>query len=83
MNTQILFFGSLAERLGRETEVELPAGGCTVAELRRVLVERDAEFAAALEAPGIRASADKVLVRDDQRVTPGQEISFFPILSGG
>ena len=83
MNTQILFFGSLAERLGRETEVELPAGGCTVGELRRMLVERDAEFAAALEAPGIRASADKVLVRDDQRVTPGQEISFFPILSGG
>ena len=83
MDTRILFFGSLAERLGRETAVELPAEGCTVAELRCLLAERDQDFAAALGQPGVRASADKELVRDDQRVTPGQEISFFPILSGG
>lgn len=83
MNTQILFFGSLADRFGRETEVDLPAEGCTVADLRRLLVERDQAFASALAVPGIRASADKALVRDDERVLPGQEISFFPILSGG
>lgn len=83
LNTKILFFGSLADRLGRQTEIELPAEGCTVAELRRLLGARDAEFAAALDAPGVRASADKALVRDDQQVTPAQEVSFFPILSGG
>lgn len=83
MNTQILFFGSLAERLGRDMRVDLPAQGCTVAELRHMLVERGVAFAAALDQPGIRASADDSVVRDDQIVRPGQEVSFFPILSGG
>lgn len=83
MNTQILFFGSLADRLGREMRVEIPPEGCTVAELRRLLAGKDQTAAAALGAPGVRASADKELIGDGQRVSPGQEISFFPILSGG
>lgn len=83
MNTQILFFGSLADRLGRRVELDLPEAGCTIAELRRRLTETGESFAAVLREPGIRASADQQLVHDDQRVLPGQEISFFPILSGG
>ena len=82
MNTHVLFFGPLAERLGRQTEVELPPQGCTVAELRRLLADRDANGAALLR-PGVRASADQEAVRDDELVRPGQEISFFPIVSGG
>lgn len=82
MSTQILFFGSLADRLGRETTLEIPPEGCTIAELRRRLAERDVASAALLK-PGIRASADQEMVRDEDRVAPGQEISFFPIMSGG
>lgn len=82
MSTQIRFFGSLADGMGRETKFEIPPEGCTVAELRRRLAERD-EASAALLKPGIRASADQEMVRDEDRVAPGQEISFFPILSGG
>lgn len=83
MNTRILFFGSLAERLGRQIEVELPAQGCTVAELRQLVVQQDQAAGSALLEPGVRASADQAMVRDDDLVRPGQEISFFPILSGG
>lgn len=83
MKTQILFFGSLADRLGRQIEADLPLEGCTVAELRCLLTERDEAIALALAEPGIRASADQELVGDDQRVSPNQEISFFPVLSGG
>ena len=30
----VLFFGKVADQLGRQRQVELPAGGCTVADLR-------------------------------------------------
>lgn len=83
MNTKLLFFGSLAERVGRQAEVDLPPQGCTIAELRQLLAERDDVFASELGRPGIRASADQQVVRDGDRVRPGQEVSFFPILSGG
>ena len=82
VNTQVLFFGSLAEQLGRQAAVELPPEGCTVAELRRLLAERG-ENGAALLRPGVRASVDQESVRDEDVVRPGQEISFFPIVSGG
>ena len=83
MNTEILLFGSLAERFGERLKSALPAEGCTVAELRSMLGNEDAELGAALLQPGTRASADQRLVSDAERVFPGQEIAFFPILSGG
>ena len=83
MNTVILLFGSLAERCGGRLQLDLPAGGCTVSELRTLLGTSDRTLAAALLQPGTRASADQQLVRDEELVFPGQEIAFFPILSGG
>ena len=77
----VLFFGKVADDLGRTREVELPAGGCTIAELRRTL----AELAGAdiLLKPGVRASIDRQVVDDSTRVRPGAEVAFFSLFSGG
>lgn len=83
MNTEILLFGSLAERFGERLRSDLPEAGCTVSELRSTLGAEDPALGAALLQPGTRASADQRLVRDEERVFPGQEIAFFPVLSGG
>jgi len=72
---RILFFGSLGERLGREREIEIPDGGCTIAELRARLPELAGAIA--------RACIDREVAAEDARVLPGQEVAFVPPLSGG
>jgi molybdopterin converting factor small subunit len=73
---KILFFGSLADSLGRELELDLPQTGCTVAELRLRLGE-------AVSSPGVRACIDRTLVAENARVLPEHEVAFVPPLSGG
>jgi molybdopterin synthase sulfur carrier subunit len=76
---RILFFGRLGETIGREIEVDLPAAGCTVAELRARL----AEAHPAVAAPSVRACLDREMVAETALVRPGQEVAFVPPLSGG
>lgn len=81
--TRILFFGRVGERLGSEARLELPAEGLTVAEIRRRLADQDEAASDALLRPDVRASVDLVVVGEDARALPGQEIAFFSIFSGG
>ncbi len=73
----VLFFGKVADQLGRQRQVELPAGGCTIADLRRLL---DADI---LLQPGVRASIDRQVVDEQAMVRPGAEVAFFSLFSGG
>jgi len=74
---RVLFFGRVADQLGRERQVDLPAQGCTIAQLRRLI------SAETLARPGVRASIDKQIVADDALVPPGAEVAFFSVFSGG
>ena len=81
--SKILFFGRTADRLGRSREVEIPAVGLSVGELRRRLCDGDEAARDALERSDVRASVDRAIVDDAARVAPGQEVAFFSIFSGG
>ena len=70
---RILFFGRLADRFGRTVEIDAPAGS-TIADLRARL---------ALNDPLVRACVGDTLVAEDFRVEPGQEVEFWPPVSGG
>ena len=72
---RIGFYGRLAERFGRETEVDLPAGGATVAELR-------ARFDG-LDAAAVRALVNDAMAGADAQVKAGDRGDFLPPLSGG
>jgi molybdopterin converting factor small subunit len=74
---RVLFFGRVADQLGRELQVELPEGGCTIAQLRRLI------SAETLARPGVRASIDRQVVGDDAVVHGGAEVAFFSVFSGG
>ncbi|HST36657.1 MAG TPA: MoaD/ThiS family protein [Allosphingosinicella sp.] len=74
---KILFFGRLADSLGRELDLDLPDEGCTVAELRRRL------GGSLLDAAGARACIDRVIVPESARILPCHEVAFVPPLSGG
>ena len=79
----ILFFGKLADRVGREVAHDIPPDGCTVAELRRSLAAALPGIADLLDQGTTRACIDQQLAREEARIRPGQEIAFVPPLSGG
>ena len=79
--TKVLFFGRVADLIGRSLQVDLPDAGCTIAELRARLAA--APGADILLRPGVRASVDREIVGDDAVVMPGTEVAFFSVFSGG
>tara|TARA_R110000782_G_scaffold39381_1_gene91506 strand:+ start:1564 stop:1824 length:261 start_codon:yes stop_codon:yes gene_type:complete len=83
MMTRILFFGRVAERLGADCRLDLPEGGATLGEIRHLLASRDEVSADALLRLDVRTSLDQVVVGDEVRARPDQEIAFFSIFSGG
>ena len=77
------FHGRIAEAIGRERQVPLPAEGCTLGELRAAIAQFDAAAADAILAPGIRGAVDDRFVADEAMVVPGQRVEFMSPLSGG
>ena len=80
---KILFFGRLAERVGREVEFDLPAEGCSVAVLRQLLCTALPAAAEELARPSNRACIDRTVVAESAHVLPSHEVAFVPPLSGG
>jgi len=82
---QILYFALLRERMGRaEERLELPPGIATVGALAAWLRERDARGAGAF-APGspVRAAVNQDLAAPGATVKDGDEVAFFPPVTGG
>jgi sulfur-carrier protein len=79
----IRFYGRLGEQAGRETTIDLPSGIDTVAALRRFLADRHPEIAADLLGPSLRACIGDRIVPEGHEVAAGDQIEFFPPLSGG
>lgn len=79
----IFFYGKLRERFGTAVELEIPAAGCSIAALRERLAERLPAVALDLQSRTVRACVGDEIVLDDFVVAPGQDVEFFPPLSGG
>jgi molybdopterin synthase sulfur carrier subunit len=81
----LLYFASLRERLGCSREqVALPAGSPTVASLLEQLRDRDPRWSDAF-APGQRwrVAVNRETADLATPVKPGDEIAFFPPVTGG
>jgi molybdopterin synthase sulfur carrier subunit len=79
----VLFFGKVADRVGRAREVLIPRGGCSLRQLRALLCDTIEGASEALAEPGLRMAVDQVLTTEDAWVTPGREVAFFSVFSGG
>lgn len=85
MSIRILYFARLREDMGMAQEMfDLPGETCDVKSLRAQLIARGGVSATAL-APGkaVRVSVNLDLARDDTPVKAGDEIAFFPPVTGG
>jgi molybdopterin converting factor small subunit len=79
---KVTFYGSLAEAIGREVELE-PRDGATVGDVRRMLFDRYPEATASLARGDVMGCIDDEIVGDQAVVAGGKELAFLPLLSGG
>ncbi|WP_462175522.1 molybdopterin converting factor subunit 1 [Pseudoalteromonas gelatinilytica] len=83
MKTQILFFAQLKELLGCpgvEMSLDTPL---SVAELRSKLIEEYPEWKAHLQSGQVLQAVNHTLVNNEALVQPGDEVAFFPPVTGG
>jgi len=81
----VLYFARLREALGKGSEsIALPTAVRDVESLRALLVARGGEWAQQL-APNrpLRAAVNQAMAHGDTRVADGDEIAFFPPVTGG
>ena len=85
MNIRILYFARLREDMGIAGEMfDLPTQPCDVKSLRAQLVARGGASATALASgKAVRVSVNQDLARGDTPVKAGDEIAFFPPVTGG
>ncbi len=85
MKVTVLFFASLREQVGRpKEEIELPAGVATVGALRDHLRARGGAWETVF-APNrpVRAALNQDMVQPAATIKAGDEIAFFPPVTGG
>lgn len=82
---EIRYFASLRERLGRAEESFEPLSGvATVGDLRARLCARGDPWAEALgEGETVMSAVNQAMARDATPIADGDEVAFFPPVTGG
>ena len=85
MKVKILFFASLREQLGTAAEeVEIPNSASTVAGLRLHLMKRGGAWQDVLaDTKVVRVAVNQDLAASGARLNNGDEVAFFPPVTGG
>ena len=85
MKLKLLYFASLREKIGKDAEeIELPAGVATVASLRNHLRARGGNYVNAFsEKALLRCAVNQDMVQPAAAVKAGDEVAFFPPVTGG
>jgi molybdopterin synthase sulfur carrier subunit len=81
---RVLFFARLREQLGQAV-LELPhdSSVATVEALQQVLQSRGESWREALSAPNLLCAVNQEQADSTQPVADGDEIAFFPPVTGG
>jgi molybdopterin synthase sulfur carrier subunit len=85
MTVRLLYFAGLRERLGTGGEdLLLPAGVDTVATLRAHLIAREGAWREALAGnAALRVAVNQDMANAQTVVKAGDEVAFFPPVTGG
>ena len=81
----VLYFARLRESLGRaREELALPESVIDLSGLRELLVSRGGAWAQELAGSrAIRAAVNQEIAAGDTRLRDGDEVAFFPPVTGG
>lgn len=81
---KVLFFASLADQLKcRSLILPFPGSPMSAADLRHILIEQHGETWNALRSDRLRCAVNQEIVKMDHPLKPGDEIAFFPPVTGG
>ncbi len=84
MSVKILYFASLREALGTSgEEIDLPPSVANAGALRNHIAARGEPWAALARAKNPRCAVNQAMVGFDAAVTAGDEVAFFPPVTGG
>ena len=84
MTVKIFYFAGLRESLGTASEdLALPAGVVTVGALLAHLAARGGAWAALARAKNLRVAVNQDMAAKDAAVKDGDEVAFFPPVTGG
>lgn len=84
MTVKVLYFASLREAVGRSgEELELPIDVATVGALRTHLAARGEGWHALAAGRNVRAALNQRMVGGEAPVSAGDEVAFFPPVTGG
>jgi len=80
---KVLFFAKLREQLG-SSELDLDIPACTVAELKQALIAHSqGAWRGALEQDNLICAVNQGVAHDQRQVEAGDEVAFFPPVTGG
>ena len=81
---KILYFAGLRETLGQgREELELPGGVADVADLITFLAARGGQWERLTTARNLRYAVNQEMARPDATLRAGDEVAFFPPVTGG
>ena len=85
MKVKVLYFASLRERVGKGSEeIDLPAGVSTLGTLRTHLIARGGAWETALGGNrSVRMAVNQDMAQAGAAIAAGDEIAFFPPVTGG
>lgn len=84
MSLRIYYFAGLRERLGTASEeITLSPELGTVADLLAHLGARGAPWDALATMKNLKSAVNQTMAKDDTLVSDGDEVAFFPPVTGG
>ena len=85
MKVRILYFASVREKVGKDAEeIDVPEGVATVAALSGHLRSLGANYQSAFSGKALlRAAVNQDMAQPSARIKAGDEIAFFPPVTGG
>ncbi|MCL9774631.1 molybdopterin synthase sulfur carrier subunit [Vibrio methylphosphonaticus] len=79
---KVLFFAQTRELIGKDS-VELEGEFITIEDIRAHLAAQQGKWELALESGKLLAALNQNIVALDEKVQDGDEIAFFPPVTGG
>lgn len=81
---RIRYFARLCDQLGcSDEQFAMGSSGCRVAELKQKLAGRGENWKKAMGLPSLLVAVNQVLADDQTQLRLGDEIGFFPPVTGG
>jgi len=80
----ILFFARLREQLGQAAmTLEMPDTPCSVEDLTKLLIEQNPDWQNLLYDGSVLTSVNQQMVNGEHLLSDGDEIAYFPPVTGG